>query len=149
GVAARARGVDRAGGRVLEERLGDLRAGAVAGAQEQHSSPARPPDRMGRRGSRCEPERGVQCSAGRLKLLLATSEVDRVVAVTSVRGAATRGDEPALAQATQVVGDKVLRLPEAFGQLPYRAITEGQLPQKLPPEGMRHEPHEAGRILDP
>ena len=87
GVAARAAGVDRAVRPVLEQRLGDLRAGAVAGAQEQH--PRRRVDRRRRRRRRAaRPSAGVQRGAGVGEQLAAAAQVEPVVGVATVGRAA-------------------------------------------------------------
>ena len=52
GMAAGAPGLDRAGGAVLDEGLGDLRTGAVAGAQEQQPRSGASPRTISRRRER-------------------------------------------------------------------------------------------------
>ena len=82
-------GVDGAGRHLLEQRLGDLGPGAVAGAQEQHPSVAA----TARRGPRATPAARVAAPGGALRPRLCSAvaaaiEVDRVVAVAPVRRAA-------------------------------------------------------------
>jgi hypothetical protein len=59
----------------------------------------------------------------RLEELPATSEIDAVVAVASVGGAAVHGDQLPGSQLTQVVRHEALRFSEQLRQLPDRAIT--------------------------
>ena len=73
---------------LLEQRLGDLRAGAVAGAQEQHPSTATGRRSADRAAPSARAERGMQRTARGLERLAAGDEVDRVVAVATVRRAA-------------------------------------------------------------
>ena len=101
--------LDRAARELLEQRLGHLGAGAVAGAQEQHPRARAPP--CAPAPARREPQRRDAAPPPALgEQLAAAREVERVVGVAAVGRAAPRRHQPAVAQLAQVVGDQVLRL---------------------------------------
>ena len=99
--------LDRAVGQLLGERLGHLRARAVAGAQEQHAREPRAAARAHRRvpGQR---QARVQRDAGARQQLAAARQIEGVVGVAAVGGAATHRHKATVAQLTQVVGDQAL-----------------------------------------
>ena len=84
----------------------------------------------------------MQRSTRRLQPLPAACQVDRVVAVPSIRGASTGAHEPARPQLTEVVRHEALLHAEELCQLPYGTVAVRQLPQQLPTNRMRHEPQE-------
>ena len=150
GMAPGAGGVDRALRHVLEQRLGDLRARAVPRAQEQHPRLApRAARRRARSGRRRREPTAPGCSAppAACSCSPAAREVDRVVAVASVGRAATRGDEPAVAQLAQVVRHQALRLADELGQLPHGPVAAHELAEQPPPQRMCHQPHEPRRVI--
>ena len=75
-------------------------------------------------------------AADRLEELPAASEIDAVVAVAPVGGAAVHGEQLPGSQLTQVVRHEALRFSEQLRQLPDRAITVDQLLQEPPSKGM-------------
>ena len=86
-MAARAAGVDGVVGVVLEQRLGHLGAGAVAGAEEQ--DPWRTPPAGGDcQGLWLELECWVQGRGALAEDLSAAGEVHSVVRVAAIEGAA-------------------------------------------------------------
>ena len=86
----------------------------------------------------------MQRTAGGLELFPAPREIDGVVAVAAVGRAATRADQPARAQLTQVVGHQALPLAEELRQLPNRAVAVHELAEQAPPQWIRQQPHESG-----
>ena len=59
-------------------------------------------------------------------------EIDRVVGVPAIGGAAPRRDQAGVPQLAQVVRDQVLRLADQVGQLVHRAVAAGQIAQQPP-----------------
>jgi hypothetical protein len=84
----------------------------------------------------------MERTTGALQLLLTTKEVDGVVAVAAVGGAATREHEPTLTQLPQVVRHQALRLVNELRQLPHGPIALDQGVQQAPPQWMRDKLHE-------
>src|SRR4051812_24482171 len=107
-MAAGAYRAHRAVRQSLAERLGHLRAGAVARAEEEHARDRRrsASARSTWRGARREAR--MQRDSRAREQLAATREIEHVVGVTSVRRAASRRDQATVAQLAQVVGDEVL-----------------------------------------
>ena len=138
-MAAGAGCAHRSAGQLLAERLGDLRAGAVAGAQEQHVRERGAALARGRR------QAGVQRRAGARKQFAAAGQIDRVVRVTAVGGAAAHRDEATVAKLAQVIRDKVLAPARQLAELAHSPIAAGQLSQQLPPQGMPRQPQEPRR----
>ena len=131
-MAPRAPGRDRMTGAVLEQRLRDLRPGAVPGAEEQderRSAVARR-DGGGRGGG--EPHARVKGGSGGAEQVAAAEQIDPVVDVAAVRRAAPGAHEARIAQLGQVIRDQVLRLAQQFGELANPAIAAGQLTEQLP-----------------
>ena len=77
--------------------------------------------------------------------LAAAGEIEDVVAVAPVGGAAVAADEAAVAQAAQVVGDEVLRPARELAQLADPAVALGQLAQQPPAERVAGEAEELRR----
>src|SRR4051812_8406513 len=132
-LASRARGCDATAGKLLAERLGDLRASAVARAQEEHSSDLRRVPALGLRDRRRD-EPGMQRRACRRQELATPVEVERVVRVTAVGRAAARRHEATVAQPAQVIRDKALPLPRELAQLADAPVAACQIAQQLPPQ---------------
>ena len=119
-------------GAVLEQRLRDLRPGAVPGAEEQderRSAVARR-DGGGRGGG--EPDARVKGGSGGAEQVAAAEQIDPVVDVAAIRRAASGADETRIAELGQVIRDQVLRLAQPFGELTNPAIAVGQLTEQLP-----------------
>src|SRR3954466_10068697 len=96
-VASGAGCLDRTARHVVKQRFRDLRARAVAGAQEQDANWAAPTlHRLGRNPD--EPESGMQRATRSLELRLAAHEINRVVRVACVRRTAPSRHEPAVAE---------------------------------------------------
>jgi hypothetical protein len=134
------------GGEVVQQRLGDLRAGAVAGAEEEHARSAPASRRFEpRRGG--QSKAGVQRCAGLAEQLAAAREVEAVVAVAAVEGAAANRDQSDLPQLPQVVGDERLWLAQRARQLAHAAVAPRELAQQPPAQGVRREPEDRRRRL--
>jgi hypothetical protein len=140
GVAPGAARLDRATAEPLGQRLGHLRAGAVAGAQEEHAR-ARARDRVRRRR---QPQPGVQRLAGRREQRATAREVEAVVRLAAVGRAAPRRDEAVGSQARQVVGDEALRSADEPGELADLAVAARQLGEEPPAQRVTREAQEAG-----
>ncbi len=144
GVATGALGLDGVAGEVLEQRLGDLRARAIAGAEEEDAGSA-----ARGRVAVCvgwdEGEAGVERAAGPGEQLTAAREVNAVVGVAAVEGAAAHRHEAAGAEAAEVVGDEILRLAEHVRELADLAVAAGELAEELPAERVSGELEEGGR----
>jgi hypothetical protein len=85
----------------------------------------------------------MQRTACRLELFPAPGEIDRVVAVPSIRCAAMRAHQPTGAQLTQVVRHEALPLGDELRQLTDRPVASHELPQQQPPQRMRQQPHDS------
>lgn len=130
----------------LQDRLGHLRPGAVARAQEQHPdrSSAGTAGRRARRG-RDQPQAGMECGAGVGEELAARPQVQAVVGVPAVGRAASGAHQAAVAQPAEVVGGQALSLPEQRRQLAHLPVAAGQLAQQPPPHGVSGQAQETGR----
>src|SRR5690606_8252021 len=145
GVAARAGHLDRAAGMVDEEALGHLRAGRVAGTEEEHRRAEGLVEPARARTLRHAPGAGMQRRSRRGEQPGARAEVDPVVGVAPVGRALPRRDEAPATQLTQVVRDEVLRFAETRAQLPHPQVALRQLGQHAPPVGMADELQAFGR----
>ncbi len=72
-------------------------------------------------------------------------EIQPVVGVPAIGGAAPRGHETAIPQLAKVVGDQVLSLANQVGQLVHDAVAPRQLPQQPPTQGVSRQLQELGR----
>ncbi len=143
GLAARAGRLDRVPAELSEQRLGQLRAGAVPGAQEQHAD-ARPDPIRGRRD---QPQARVESPARLGQELGAAGQVDAVIGVPAVGRAAPGGHQPARLELAEVVGNQALRLAEQTGELADLPVAAPQLGQQLPAQRMSGQPQEPRRGL--
>jgi hypothetical protein len=89
----------------------------------------------------------MECPASRPQLPLTGGQVDRVVGVAPIRCAAAGSHESTVAQLAQVIGDEILRLVQAFGELPDRSIALDQFSKQAPSQGVRNQPGELRRAL--
>ena len=144
-VAPRARGLDRPGDRCSRSASAICERALLPVHRNKHPRPAARPVARGT-GDSAEPQRRDGTPRPPRAAVPTTSEIDRVVAVTAVGGAATREHEPAVTEQTEVVRDQALRLADQLRQLPHRPIALGQRLQQPPAHGMRHEPHELGQL---
>jgi hypothetical protein len=138
-VAARASRADRAAGQLPGEHLGDLRARAIARAQEQHARERRTaltPRASARRRRQGRMQRG----AGARQQLSAARQIEDVVAVAAVGGAATHRNQATVAQLAQVVGDQALAPARQLAQLAHAPIAARQLAQQPPPQRVPRQP---------
>ena len=81
----------------------------------------------------------VQRDAGAREQLAAAREIEHVVGVAAVGGAATQRDQPTVAQPAQVVGDQALAPARQLAQLAHAAIAARQLAQQPPPQRVPRE----------
>jgi hypothetical protein len=127
-VTAGASGLDRAARGVLQERLGNLRPRAVAGAQKQDSSLAasRAPRFLTRTHGR-KLEAGMQRGAQTRQQLVTAVEIKRVVRIATVCCATAPVRDPTAAQARKVVGDQVLRQLKTSAKLSHAPVAVRQL----------------------
>jgi hypothetical protein len=86
---------------------------------------------------RCESQPRMKQRPAVLEELAAARQVEHVVAVASIRLAATAGDHPTGAESTEVVGDQVLRQPQPGTQLADPQLAVRQRGQQPPAEWMR------------
>ena len=89
----------------------------------------------------------MQSSAGGLEFTLTGGEVDRVVGVATVGGAATREHESTVAELAEVIRHEALRLVDELGELRHGAVAADQLAQQPPANRVRGQPHEGGRRI--
>ena len=75
----------------------------------------------------------MQRGAGPDEEVAAARQVESVVGVAAVRGAAAGRDQSCVAQLAEVVRDQVLGLAGERGQLADPAVAAGELPQQEPP----------------
>jgi hypothetical protein len=87
----------------------------------------------------------MQRRPGARKQLAATRELEDVVAVAAVGGAAPHRDEAAVAQLTQVIGDQALVPARQLTELAHAPIAAGQLAQEPPPQRVSCQPQYAWR----
>ena len=73
-------------------------------------------------------------------------QVDRVVAVATVRRAAPSAHQPTIAKQTKVIRDQALWLVDEHRQLPHGSITLHELSQQPPPHRVRRQPYEQRRV---
>jgi hypothetical protein len=87
----------------------------------------------------------VQRHAGAAQQLAAAGQLEHVVGVAAVGGAATQRDEASVAQLAEVVRDQALPPPGQLAQLAHAPIAARQLAQQPPPQRVAREPQEARR----
>src|SRR3954468_7506673 len=128
GMAARACRAHGTARQLHGEALGHLRARAVARAEKEHARERRARLLTGAAArSRCETR--VQRNTGARQQLAAPGEIQDVVRVAAVRGAATHRNEATVAELAQVVGNQALLLADQLAELAYTAIAVGELAQ--------------------
>jgi hypothetical protein len=148
-TAARAGHLDPAAGQLPEQRLGDLRAAAVPGAEEQHPGP----HPVGPAGPTLQPGPGpgtetrMKGQPGLGQQLAAAGQLDAVVGVPAIGRTAPRRHQAARAELTQVVGDQALRLAQQPRQLADLPVGAGQLGQQLPAQRMPGQSQEPRRSV--
>ena len=130
---------------MLDEGLGDLGAGAVAGAQEQQprSSPSRLDLVWWRRRER---EPGMEREPGVAEKVPAAEQVGPVVDVATVGRAASGADDTGVAEFRQVVGHQVLRLPDQLHELADPAVATTELADQLPSQRIAQQPEDLRRL---
>jgi hypothetical protein len=148
GMATGALSLDGVARELLDERLGDLRPGAVARAEEQHPRAGGlrrsiPPARR-RRG---EAQGRMQGRAACRKQIATAREVERVVGVASVGRAAVARDNSLGSQPAEMVRDQALRPLDQPTQLANASVAARELAQQPPAERIGRQPQEAGRRL--
>ena len=136
GMAAGAGRAHRAVGEVFGQRLGHLRARAVAGAQEQHARLCRAAASVCAHGGR---QPWMQRRTGGDEQLTAARQLEDVVGVAAVGEAAAGRHQFAVAQLTQVVGDQALALAGQLAQLADTPIAARQFAQEPPAQRMAGE----------
>jgi hypothetical protein len=143
-AAARAGHLNPAPGQLAEQRLGDLRAAAVPGAEEQHPSPH--PVGPGGLALQLGPgtEARMEGQPGLGQQFAAAGQLDAVVGVPAVGRTSPRRHQAARAELTQVVGDQALRLAQQPRQLADLPVGAGQLGQQPPAQRMPGQPQEPG-----
>ena len=82
----------------------------------------------------------MQCPAARRQQLAAAREVEHVVAVAPVGGAAAARNHALGAQLAEVVGDQILGRFERAAQLANATIAARELAQQSPTEGIGRQP---------
>jgi hypothetical protein len=146
GMTAGADRLDRATRLLLDERLGELRTRAVPGAQEQHPHRrAKRGSSVGNRGGRGQIQAGVERAAARREELTAAGEVEQVVGLAAVEGAAAPLDQLLGLKPSEVVGHERLRFLEQLAKFVDAAVAAGQLEQQPPAQRMRGQLQKAGR----
>ena len=143
-VAPGAHGLDRATGEVLAERLGHLRARAVARAQEEHAGDRGADLGLRAVASACREPR-VQRHAGAGEQLAAACEVEDVVGVAAVGSTATRRHEATVAEPPQVIRDQALAPVRLRAELAHAAIAACQLGQQPPSQRVSGQLQETRR----
>src|SRR6516164_9776884 len=88
----------------------------------------------------------MQRAAGTLQQRAAPREIDRVVAVAPVGGAATRAHELAGAELAEVIGDEALALADQLRELTNRAVAADELTEQVPPDRVRNEREDRGWV---
>ena len=144
GMAAGAGRAHRAAGQLLGERLGHLRARAVARAQEQHARARRAALAAARAAA--APRPGCSEAPALGEQLTAARQLEHVVGVAAVGGAAARRDEAAVAQLAQVVRDEALAPAGQLAQLADAPIAARQLAQQPPAQRMAGQPQERAAV---
>ena len=87
----------------------------------------------------------VQRHAGARQQLAAARQIEDVVGVAAVGGAAAHRDKTTVAQLAQVVGDQALAPARQLAQLADPPIAARQLAQQPPPQRVPRQPQETGR----
>jgi hypothetical protein len=87
----------------------------------------------------------VQRHAGAHQQLAAAGEIQYVVRVTAVGGAATHRDQATVAQLAQVIGDQALAPVRQVAQLADAPVAARQLAQQPPPQRVPRQPQEPRR----
>ena len=145
GLAARAARLDRACRSVFNEGFGDLRAGAVAGAQKQQSrsSPPRLESVWLRRRER---EPGVEREPRFAEKVLTAEQIGPVVDVATVSRASAGADDVGLSELRQVVGDQVLRLAHELHELANTPIAATEFADQLPTQRIAEQSENLRRL---
>src|SRR5690242_16783527 len=92
----------------------------------------------------------MQGAAGVREQFATVREVEHVVRIAPVGGAAPRGDQPALAELAQVVRDQALAPARSLAQLADTEVALCELAQEPPPQrvaGELQEPRWRGHAL--
>jgi hypothetical protein len=84
--------------------------------------------------------------ARRAKQFAAAQQVDSVVRVAGVSGAAAHPDDVGLTEATEVIRDEILGPADQIGQLTDLPITVGELSQQAPAHGVACQTQKLWRI---
>jgi hypothetical protein len=84
----------------------------------------------------------VQCGPAVGQRFRAAVQVEVVVAVAAVEGAAGGVDQPRVPQQPEVVRDQVLRLVDPARQLADALVAVGERAQQLPPQRVCAQPQE-------
>jgi hypothetical protein len=137
-LAAGAQRLDLAPAQALDERFGDLRAGAVAGAEEEDARRACTTARPSLAG-RAERAWGMERGSSLGKQLAAAGEVEAVVGVAAVEGAAPGRNESPRSEPPQVVRNETLRLLERRHQLAHATVAARELAHQAPPQRVAGE----------
>jgi hypothetical protein len=90
----------------------------------------------------------MQVSASSGQQVSTQGQVDAVVDVPPVSGAASRCHDTGVAQLGQVVRDEVLRLPHQFGQLPDATVATRKFGEQTPPVRVSDERQDRWRCID-
>ena len=143
GVASGAERLDRAADELLGQRLGHLRARAVARAQEQHARTGSP---AGAGAPRARAAARDAAPRRRAQQLAAAREIEAVVGVAAVGRAAAHADtSPPSRSWREVVGDQALRPADERAELAHPPIAARQLAEHAPAQRMAGERQEARR----
>src|SRR5262249_16108960 len=136
-AAAGAEGLDRVPGELPQQRLRDLRAGAVTGTEKQHPWHADAlPRTCGLDGRRREPQRGVERGPGLGEQFAEGTEAEAVVGVALIGRAPPRRHHLGGPQPAQVLGDETLRLAESADQFADTTVAPCELAQEPPAQRM-------------
>ena len=95
----------------------------------------------------CEAERGVERGGALAEELAAAIQVQAVVGVAAIEGAATRRHQPRVAQLAQVVRDEVLLLTDERGELADSTIAARQRREERPAMAITDQPQELGCLV--
>jgi hypothetical protein len=132
-------------GPVLDQRLGHLRAGGVAGAQEQHTRPVRPWSTCWLDRQALEADRWVQGSSRGSQQLSTTADVDAVVGVAPISRAVPGRHQAHCAQLTQVIRDETLGLANQLAEVADTSVAASELAQQSPTQRIGDELEEVKR----
>ena len=130
---------------MLNESLGDLRAGAVASTQEEEAR-SRPSPLNLLWWRRHERKPGMERKTGFAEKVTAPEEISSVIHVASVGGAAAGAHDAPITKLPEVVGDKVLRLAHEFHELADTTVAATELDDQLPPQRIAEQPEDLGRL---